>query len=99
MGVRLAALRLALHPLSGLIFSRLPSQQLLAPLAGNTTLFDVSASASWPHRLAAQLAVQLKSIPTLSSLRLHEFPIDEGLQLLQTRKNEQHRFALSTERS
>ncbi len=76
----------AAHPLRQ-INLHLASPQLLPALGAATTLESVWIASELPDDFKSQIAVQLKAVPSLREISLNEFPIDVGLELLQSRND------------
>jgi hypothetical protein len=66
------------------------SSQLLSALGESTTIESVYLGSRLPNEFRTQMALQLKAMPSLCKLNLNHFPIDVGLELLQSRTNWQH---------
>ncbi len=66
------------------------SSQLIPALGAATTLKSVYILSHIPNDFRTQIAVQLKAVPSLREIDLNDFPIDAGLELLQTRTNWTH---------
>jgi hypothetical protein len=64
------------------------SPQLPPALGAATTLESVRCMReTLSQNFKSQIALQLKAVPSLRDIHLNDFPIEAGLELLQTRKN------------